>query len=105
MTFQGAVDYCAQFDAQLVIIANQREQDFVHILCPEDSCWIGLIEINTDGNWQWIDNLENGKLNQILRRFLVFFVSDCNNTKDFFFLAMQLIFEKKKLQMKLFFST
>ncbi|KAA0703938.1 C-type lectin domain family 10 member A [Triplophysa tibetana] len=50
--------YCRERGADLIIINNKEEQDFLVRFLNEDSLWIGLSERDVEGEWKWkwVDN-------------------------------------------------
>ncbi|KAF5890347.1 C-type lectin domain family 6 member A-like isoform X3 [Clarias magur] len=48
-------DYCVEKGGHLVIINSQTEQDLVSSQIGETH-WIGLNDIDTEGEWMWINN-------------------------------------------------
>ncbi|XP_073730764.1 uncharacterized protein [Misgurnus anguillicaudatus] len=46
--------YCRERGADLIIINNKDEQDFVKITCKEHA-WIGLSDIDEEDKWKWVD--------------------------------------------------
>ncbi|XP_073672072.1 sperm receptor for egg jelly-like [Paramisgurnus dabryanus] len=48
--------YCRERGADLIIINNKEEQDFVNITCKEHA-WIGFTDIDEEGKWNWVDNI------------------------------------------------
>ncbi|KAG9348910.1 hypothetical protein JZ751_029227 [Albula glossodonta] len=53
-TWTQSHDYCLSVGAQLVIINGQQEQTFVSESIIE-TCWIGLSDLETEGQWYWVD--------------------------------------------------
>ena len=54
-TFRDAIEFCRVFDATLVKIESEVENDFVREFCGERSCWIGLSEPADSEEWFWQD--------------------------------------------------
>ncbi|XP_064204822.1 integrin alpha-L-like isoform X2 [Anguilla rostrata] len=54
MHWSQSQEYCASKGANLVIINNQQEQNFVSSRINETH-WIGLSDRDTEGQWVWVD--------------------------------------------------
>ncbi|XP_041932288.1 CD209 antigen-like protein E isoform X2 [Alosa sapidissima] len=48
-------DYCLTLGGHLVIVNNQEEQNFLSQSAIEDYYWIGLSDLETEGQWIWVD--------------------------------------------------
>ncbi|XP_073730325.1 uncharacterized protein [Misgurnus anguillicaudatus] len=48
--------YCIDRGADLIIINNKKEQDFVKKRFNTDIFWIGLSDSDEEGRWKWVDN-------------------------------------------------
>ncbi|KAA0703933.1 Asialoglycoprotein receptor 2 [Triplophysa tibetana] len=47
--------YCRERGADLVIINNKEEQDFVSKMTGTENIWIGLSDSDVEGTWKWVD--------------------------------------------------
>ncbi|XP_073730768.1 uncharacterized protein [Misgurnus anguillicaudatus] len=47
--------YCRDRGADLIIINNKEEQDFIEKNDGDDKIWIGLTDSDEKGNWKWVD--------------------------------------------------
>ncbi|XP_067290051.1 CD209 antigen-like protein D isoform X2 [Pseudorasbora parva] len=47
--------YCTERGADLIIINNKEEQDFVKNISNGISVWIGLTDSDVEGRWEWVD--------------------------------------------------
>lgn len=55
MTWSNAVVACQETGANLVSINSAGENDFVSDICGQSSCWIGLNDAVTEGDYKWVD--------------------------------------------------
>uniref|UniRef100_A0A673KEY4 C-type lectin domain-containing protein n=1 Tax=Sinocyclocheilus rhinocerous TaxID=307959 RepID=A0A673KEY4_9TELE len=46
---------CKKRRADLIIINNREEQDFVKNNTVKREFWIGVTDIDVEGNWKWVD--------------------------------------------------
>ena len=54
MNRTDARDWCLSFGDDLVSIHSESQMSDVNVLCPSDSCWIGL-KYDSSGIWEWSD--------------------------------------------------
>ncbi|XP_056591969.1 C-type lectin domain family 17, member A-like isoform X2 [Triplophysa dalaica] len=47
--------YCRDRGADLIIINNKEEQDFVNNITSGAQHWIGLSDSDEEGRWKWVD--------------------------------------------------
>ncbi|XP_073729807.1 uncharacterized protein [Misgurnus anguillicaudatus] len=47
--------YCIERGADLIIINNKEEQDFIKNNYANDGLWIGLTNTDWEGRWKWVD--------------------------------------------------
>ncbi|XP_016383764.1 CD209 antigen-like protein C [Sinocyclocheilus rhinocerous] len=47
--------YCTERGANMIIINNREEQEFVRKWSDKDRVWIGLTDRDVEGTWKWVD--------------------------------------------------
>uniref|UniRef100_A0A672KCB1 C-type lectin domain-containing protein n=1 Tax=Sinocyclocheilus grahami TaxID=75366 RepID=A0A672KCB1_SINGR len=55
MNWTQSRDHCVTLGGHLVIINSKAEQDFV-TSNVEETHWIGLNDVDTEGHWVWVNN-------------------------------------------------
>jgi len=58
MSWVEAVNYCVEVDAVLTSIHSAEENAYINDYVRNsttDDCWIGLNDIDNEGDWQWVD--------------------------------------------------
>nr|XP_021327940.1 C-type lectin domain family 4 member F-like [Danio rerio] len=46
---------CKDRGADLIIVNNKQEQDFIMKITGNNEFWIGLTDSDEEGNWKWVD--------------------------------------------------
>ncbi|NWR81449.1 CLC4M protein, partial [Centropus unirufus] len=55
-SWSSAKDYCASFNAHLVIIDNEEENRLLASHITDNRVfWLGFSDVDDEGNWQWVD--------------------------------------------------
>ncbi|KAM4889359.1 CD209 antigen-like protein C [Thomomys bottae] len=77
-TWNESVIACKEMGAQLVIIENVEEQNFIRFTLPKKrQAWIGISDLQQENRWQWV----NGE--ELLHRFRSFWnEGEPNNQED-----------------------
>ncbi|XP_051540619.1 C-type lectin domain family 10 member A-like [Myxocyprinus asiaticus] len=47
--------YCTERGADLIIINNREEHEFVRKVCVQNWVWIGLTDSDEEGTWKWVN--------------------------------------------------
>ncbi|XP_047672570.1 C-type lectin domain family 6 member A-like [Tachysurus fulvidraco] len=56
LNWKQSQDYCVEKGGHMVIITSQTEQNFVVSQIGRETHWIGLHDLETEGQWMWVNN-------------------------------------------------
>ncbi|XP_028576820.2 hepatic lectin-like [Podarcis muralis] len=56
-TWHTAKSLCAERNSSLVVIHDEAKQNFLESRTKNERYWIGLTDINEEGQWRWIDGI------------------------------------------------
>ncbi|XP_042560648.1 CD209 antigen-like protein E [Clupea harengus] len=59
-TWSQSRDHCITLGGHLAIVNSQEEQYFLSKRAIEDFYWMGLSDLETEGQWIWVDSTETG---------------------------------------------
>uniref|UniRef100_UPI00398E55C8 C-type lectin domain family 4 member E-like n=1 Tax=Pristiophorus japonicus TaxID=55135 RepID=UPI00398E55C8 len=55
LTWEQSREACAGRQSQLVVIGNDKVQNFLSAQAKEKSYWIGMTDVVSEGSWIWVD--------------------------------------------------
>ncbi|KAF7243936.1 Hepatic lectin [Varanus komodoensis] len=53
-----AKSHCEERNSKLVVIQDEPEQNFIQSQTKGERYWIGLSDVNVEGEWKWIDDTD-----------------------------------------------
>jgi len=63
MTWVSANSFCVGMGSELASIHSAAEDEYLTTLCGDKNCWIGLNDVDSEGNWVWTDGSDVNYLN------------------------------------------
>uniref|UniRef100_A0A8D0L511 C-type lectin domain-containing protein n=1 Tax=Sphenodon punctatus TaxID=8508 RepID=A0A8D0L511_SPHPU len=58
VTWQTAKSKCEEDHSQLVVINSNAEQNFIQTRTRNERYWLGLSDLDTEGEWRWVDETD-----------------------------------------------
>uniref|UniRef100_A0A8D2KWQ0 C-type lectin domain-containing protein n=1 Tax=Varanus komodoensis TaxID=61221 RepID=A0A8D2KWQ0_VARKO len=58
VNWHAAQSHCEEQNSKLVVIHDEPKQNFIQSQTRDERYWIGLSDVNVEGEWKWIDGTD-----------------------------------------------